>query len=210
MAAKASGASCHCRTARRDAEWSKMPQFFCARRYCGAAGRPDPTELLQRLLIGRSEPLLHVHHEPAPGVSQPWPNWVPAACAPHWPPTRCRPPDFVRSGPARRGVPRTAPGSSLAYQLPVLTHLLQNPRGTAPQLSPTKAFGVDQVWSVDELGLKGIRPASPDGGTPSGEREWVHADARRLHEPGHGAPLDAAQARPLVRLPAATVLCGRP
>ncbi|MCO1578933.1 DEAD/DEAH box helicase [Crossiella sp. SN42] len=72
----------------------------------------------------------------------------------------------------------TASGKSLAYQLPVLSRLLADPKATALYLSPTKALGADQLRAVKELDLPGVRPASFDGDTPMVERDWVRAHAR--------------------------------
>ena len=72
----------------------------------------------------------------------------------------------------------TASGKSLAYQLPVLTTLLQDTRATALYLSPTKALGADQLRAVQSLALPGIRPAMFDGDTALDERDWVRAHAR--------------------------------
>ncbi|MBB4675261.1 DEAD/DEAH box helicase [Crossiella cryophila] len=72
----------------------------------------------------------------------------------------------------------TASGKSLAYQLPVLSRLLEDPKATALYLSPTKALGADQLRAVKELDLPGVRPAAFDGDTPLVERDWVRAHAR--------------------------------
>jgi DEAD/DEAH box helicase domain-containing protein len=71
----------------------------------------------------------------------------------------------------------TASGKSLAYQLPVLSTLLNDPKATALYLSPTKALGADQLRAVNALGLDGVRAASFDGDTPMAERDWVRAHA---------------------------------
>ncbi|MEU7528517.1 DEAD/DEAH box helicase [Saccharothrix sp. NPDC042600] len=71
----------------------------------------------------------------------------------------------------------TASGKSLAYQLPVLTAVHNDPKATALYLSPTKALGADQLRSVEALGVEGVRAASFDGDTPMAERDWVRAHA---------------------------------
>ncbi|WP_433274390.1 DEAD/DEAH box helicase [Actinosynnema sp. CS-041913] len=71
----------------------------------------------------------------------------------------------------------TASGKSLAYQLPVLSAVHNDPKATALYLSPTKALGADQLRSVAELGVAGVRAASFDGDTPMAERDWVRAHA---------------------------------
>jgi DEAD/DEAH box helicase domain-containing protein len=72
----------------------------------------------------------------------------------------------------------TASGKSLAYQLPVLAHLLADRQATALYLAPTKALGADQIRAVSALGLPEIRAAGYDGDTPMAERDWVRSHAR--------------------------------
>ncbi|HEY4703067.1 MAG TPA: DEAD/DEAH box helicase, partial [Streptosporangiaceae bacterium] len=74
----------------------------------------------------------------------------------------------------------TASGKSLAYQLPVLTHLLDDEQATALYLAPTKALGADQIRAVTALGLAGVRPAGFDGDTAMAQRDWVRSHARWL------------------------------
>src|SRR4029453_2580628 len=72
----------------------------------------------------------------------------------------------------------TASGKSLAYQLPVLGALLDDPRATALYLAPTKALAADQLRGVEALGLAGVRPACYDGDTPREERDWTRQHSR--------------------------------
>ncbi|NKQ59114.1 DEAD/DEAH box helicase [Amycolatopsis sp. K13G38] len=72
----------------------------------------------------------------------------------------------------------TSSGKSLAYQLPVLSKLTEDPRACALYLSPTKALGADQLRAVSSLDVAGVRAASYDGDTPMAERDWVRAHAR--------------------------------
>ncbi|MDQ4104372.1 MAG: DEAD/DEAH box helicase [Actinomycetota bacterium] len=72
----------------------------------------------------------------------------------------------------------TASGKSLAYQLPVLARLLDDPQATALYLAPTKALAADQIRAVTALDLPGVRPASYDGDTPMAQRDWVRSHAR--------------------------------
>ena len=72
----------------------------------------------------------------------------------------------------------TASGKSLAYQLPVLAHLLDDSQATALYLAPTKALAADQIRAVTALDLPGVRPASYDGDTPMAQRDWVRSHAR--------------------------------
>ncbi|MFC6088085.1 DEAD/DEAH box helicase [Saccharothrix lopnurensis] len=145
--------------------------------------------LLDRVLAGvptGESPLTHTEElPPRPARHVPWPSWVP---------------ETVTSALVERGVPQpwrhqaeaaelawagehvvvatgTASGKSLAYQLPVLSTLTADPKATALYLSPTKALGADQLRSVEELRLPGVRAASFDGDTPIAERDWVRAHA---------------------------------
>lgn len=148
-------------------------------------------QLLHRILAGAGEDsgLRHVvRMPPRPQRVAPWPGWVPPA---------------VRDALAVRGVTApwshqvaaaelaragcdvvvatgTASGKSLAYQLPVLARLAEEPRATALYLSPTKALAADQLRSVEALGLPDIRPAILDGDTPIDARDWAREHARWL------------------------------
>ncbi|MGV7637209.1 DEAD/DEAH box helicase, partial [Mycobacterium kansasii] len=56
----------------------------------------------------------------------------------------------------------TASGKSLAYQLPVLAALAEDPRATVLYLSPTKALGTDQHRAAVRLTTEyGPADASP-------------------------------------------------
>ena len=65
----------------------------------------------------------------------------------------------------------TASGKSLAFNLPVLAALADEPKRRALYLYPTKALAQDQVRALDELKVKRVRPAIYDGDTES-ERRW--------------------------------------
>jgi DEAD/DEAH box helicase domain-containing protein len=65
----------------------------------------------------------------------------------------------------------TASGKSLAFNLPVLDEIAREPKTRALYLYPTKALAQDQARALEELRLKGLRPAIYDGDTP-GERRW--------------------------------------
>jgi DEAD/DEAH box helicase domain-containing protein len=71
----------------------------------------------------------------------------------------------------------TASGKSLAYQLPVLSALLADPRARALYLAPTKALATDQLRALRTLTLTGVRAATFDGDTPREERDWVRSHA---------------------------------
>jgi DEAD/DEAH box helicase domain-containing protein len=65
----------------------------------------------------------------------------------------------------------TASGKTLAFNLPVLAALAQEPKLRALYLYPTKALAQDQVRSLSALKVKRVRPAIYDGDTES-ERRW--------------------------------------
>ena len=77
----------------------------------------------------------------------------------------------------------TASGKSLAYQLPILTALKENPRARALYLSPTKALGHDQLRSAVALteavpGLADVAPSSYDGDSPGEVRRFARERSR--------------------------------
>src|SRR6266480_1878085 len=65
----------------------------------------------------------------------------------------------------------TASGKSLAFNLPVLAALTEEPKLRALYLYPTKALAQDQVRGLGGLNVKHIRAAIYDGDTES-ERRW--------------------------------------
>ncbi|MCZ2836241.1 DEAD/DEAH box helicase [Modestobacter sp. VKM Ac-2985] len=155
-----------------------------------AGGALPGTDLLEALLSGTDaddDPVTHVHRLPArPSRLAAWPDWVGAP---------------LRDRLAERGVPApfshqveaaelaragshvvvatgTASGKSLAYQLPALTALADDPRACVLYLAPTKALARDQLASVAALADPSVRPAAYDGDTPMEEREWVRRHSR--------------------------------
>lgn len=77
----------------------------------------------------------------------------------------------------------TASGKSLAYQLPILTGLKDNPRSRVLYLSPTKALGHDQLRAAAALtaaipGLNDVAPTAYDGDSPSEVRRFARERSR--------------------------------
>jgi len=99
------------------------------------------------------------------GVRRPWSHQVAAASLAH-------------TGRHVVIATGTASGKSLAYQLPVLTGLLEDPKATALYLSPTKALGADQLGAVLACEFDELRAACFDGDTALEERDWVRAHSR--------------------------------
>lgn len=148
---------------------------------------PEPAEVLRLLLRGRGGPLTHVERiPPRDGITADWPEWVPAqlrqalagrGIAAPWR-HQVETAQAARAGRHVIVSTGTASGKSLAYLLPVLSHLLDDPRATALYLSPTKALAADQLRSVAALELAVVRPSAFDGDTPVGERDWIRSNAR--------------------------------
>jgi DEAD/DEAH box helicase domain-containing protein len=168
---------------------------------------PEPAQLLDRLVRGRQKtPLTHVERVPArPGEPVDWPVWVPTDLREAFAGRGVRSPwqhqaraaDLLHAGENVVIATGTASGKSLAYQLPTLARLLDDPRATVLYLAPTKALAADQLRTLASLDLPGLRAAGYDGDTPREEREWIRQHARfvltnpdMLHHgilPGHAA-----------------------
>lgn len=162
----------------------------------GSAGSlVEPLDLLSRLASGRSERLRHVHRVPARTAQpHPWPQWTHpdlvaalqrsgvvapwthqvAAAAAAW------------AGESVVLATGTASGKSLAFNLPVLSAVLDGlaaPTGrgaTALYLAPTKALAHDQFARIDALELPGLRAATLDGDTDPQGRRWAREHAAYL------------------------------
>ena len=81
----------------------------------------------------------------------------------------------------------TASGKSLAYNLPVLSGLINDPTGRALYLFPTKALAQDQLASLKALigragdaGADLPAPALYDGDTPTAQRTLIRQNAHLL------------------------------
>jgi DEAD/DEAH box helicase domain-containing protein len=156
----------------------------------GGTGVPPGADLLASVLAGTGEeerPVTHVHHVPVRKSSTlPWPEWVS-------PPLRDRLVERGVRAPWRHQVDAaqlardgrhvvvatgTASGKSLAYQLPALTRLAEDPRACVLYVAPTKALARDQLASVATLADPSVRPAAYDGDTAGDERDWVRRHSR--------------------------------
>ncbi|WP_369140579.1 DEAD/DEAH box helicase [Modestobacter versicolor] len=157
----------------------------------GPAGGTLPgTDLLASLLSGtdpEDDPVTHVHRLPVrPPRTAPWPAWVDPALRQRLADRGVVAPfshqvaaaDLARSGSNVVVATGTASGKSLAYQLPALTTLTEDPRACVLYLAPTKALARDQLASVAALAGPTVRPAAYDGDTPTEEREWVRRHSR--------------------------------
>jgi len=100
----------------------------------------------------------------AAGIDAPWPHQVAAA-------------EHAWAGESVVIATGTASGKSLAYQLPMLSAVLAEPRARVLYLSPTKALAADQYRALAALQLAGVRAATLDGDTPFAERDWIRQHA---------------------------------
>lgn len=89
--------------------------------------------------------------------------------------------DLVRSGKSVVLVSPTASGKTLAYNLPVLQRLLEDPDARALYLFPTKALSQDQQSELNEVVLGGeipVRVFTYDGDTPGSIRISARDEGR--------------------------------
>ena len=147
-------------------------------------------DLLASLLAGTEEdeqPVTHVHHVPVRESSTlAWPDWVSPALRAKLEERGVLAPwrhqvdaaQLARDGRHVVVATGTASGKSLAYQLPALTRLAEDPRACVLYLAPTKALARDQLASVAALADPSVRPAAYDGDTPGEERDWVRRHSR--------------------------------
>jgi DEAD/DEAH box helicase domain-containing protein len=147
-------------------------------------------DLLAALLAGTPEeeqPVTHVHRVPVrDSRTRPWPEWVSPELRERLEAQGLRAPwrhqveaaELARDGQHVVVATGTASGKSLAYQLPALTRLAEDPRACVLYLAPTKALARDQLSSVAALADPSVRPAAYDGDTPMEEREWVRRHSR--------------------------------
>jgi DEAD/DEAH box helicase domain-containing protein len=164
-----------------------------------AAPGPDPasapgalpgSDLLEDLLSGTPDderPVTYVHRVPVrPGRTLPWPAWVDGGLRARLQERGIEAPwrhqvQAAEAAHAGRSVvvaTGTASGKSLAYQLPALTRLTEDPRACVLYLAPTKALARDQLASVSALADPSVRPAPYDGDTPMEDRDWVRRHSR--------------------------------
>ena len=74
----------------------------------------------------------------------------------------------------------TASGKTLAYNLPVLAQMLQNPEGRALYLFPTKALAQDQQSNLQSFqsSIVNLKSSIYDGDTPQSQRSAIRKNAR--------------------------------
>src|SRR5687768_10532831 len=161
---------------------------------------PSPRAVLERLgdRPERAARITHTEHLPArPGRHASWPGEIrpevvdavtAAGIARPWS-HQARTAELALRGESVVISTGTASGKSLAYQVPVLSALLDGHgapgrRGaTALYLSPTKALAADQLRALRRLTAPlgpAVRPATYDGDTGPEERTWARQHANLL------------------------------
>src|SRR5215208_721586 len=156
----------------------------------GTPDAPPGADLLAAILAGTDEdeqPVTHVHHVAVrESRTRPWPAWADPDLTARLAERGVTAPwrhqidaaQLAREGRHVVVATGTASGKSLAYQLPALTRLAEDPRACVLYLAPTKALARDQLASVAALADPSVRPAAYDGDTPAEERDWVRRHSR--------------------------------
>lgn len=152
-------------------------------------------ELLERAVAGGDpdeHPLRHVADLTARGARQrPWPTWVPDDVVAAFTERGVTEPwshqvaaaDLAHEGRHVVLSTGTASGKSLAYQLPILTALAEDPRARVLYLSPTKALGHDQLRAAQALcgtveRLGSVAPSPYDGDSSTEARQFARERSR--------------------------------
>ncbi|MFW0793633.1 DEAD/DEAH box helicase [Gordonia sp. CPCC 205515] len=159
-------------------------------------------ELLHRSLAGTDEAAQSLTHlsviNSRPASFADWPMWAPEELTTLYREFGIEKPWIHQSTAADHAFrgnhvalcTGTASGKSLAYQLPILTSMMNDPNSTALYLSPTKALGADQIRSVTSLLAAAgatpagrplfthLQPCAYDGDTDPEIRQWARAHSR--------------------------------
>jgi len=152
------------------------------------------SELLAAALAGTApdeHPLRHTAElPPRPGRPQGWPAWARPEVVRAFTGRGITVPwshqlqaaDLAHDGRHVVVSTGTASGKSLAYQLPVLNALADDPRARVLYLSPTKALGHDQLRAAQALvtaaELGDVAPTAYDGDSPTEVRRFARERSR--------------------------------
>src|SRR5512146_1240058 len=99
------------------------------------------------------------------GIAAPWTHQAQAAA-------------LARAGRHVILATRAASGKSAGYLAAALSEVLDG--GTVLYIAPTKALAADQLKSVCDLGLRGVRATCYDGDSTVAERAWAQSHANYL------------------------------
>lgn len=131
--------------------------------------------------------LVHVTVTPAfAGETVEWPAWVAPEFVAALTHSGIRMPwrhqvdfaDSAHSGTNTILATGTASGKTIAFAAPAITSTLQG--GTVLYLAPTKALAADQLNTITNWNIPGVRAATYDGDTPHEERQWARKHANYL------------------------------
>ena len=143
----------------------------------------------------RVDRVTHVEQLPTrPGRTTAWPDWLHPAVRDAFVSAGIERPhahqvetaDIAHAGEHVIAATGTASGKSLGYLMPVLDAAVRGtaaPGGrgsTSLYLSPTKALAADQLTSLRDLVLQGLRATTYDGDTPRTDREWARRHANLI------------------------------
>jgi DEAD/DEAH box helicase domain-containing protein len=152
-----------------------------------AETQQDSSALAVLRAAQRAGELVHLEHLPGqPGQSARWPDSVrpevAAALAARgiaFPWThQARAAALARAGEHVIIATRAASGKSAGYLAAALSAVLEG--GTVLYLAPTKALAADQLKSIRDLGLPGVRATCYDGDSTAAERSWSQAHSNYL------------------------------
>jgi DEAD/DEAH box helicase domain-containing protein len=85
--------------------------------------------------------------------------------------------DALRAGRSVVVATGTASGKSLVYQVPIVSSVVEQRRDTALLIFPTKALAQDQLRSLRQWLVPGLRAVAYDGDTGSDDRTWARKNA---------------------------------
>jgi DEAD/DEAH box helicase domain-containing protein len=152
-----------------------------------AETREDSSALAVLRAAQRAGELVHLEHIPGqPGQSTSWPETVRPEIAAALAARGIAAPwtHQARSAAAARAgdhviiATRAASGKSAGYLAAALSEVLDG--GTVLYIAPTKALAADQLKSVRDLRVPGVRPACYDGDSSVAERAWAQSHANYL------------------------------
>ncbi|MFB9775402.1 DEAD/DEAH box helicase [Brevibacterium otitidis] len=144
----------------------------------------------------REDRIRHIETLPARSAQHAdWPEWVPAEVVAAWQSLGVERPwthqvaaaDAAFAGDDTVIATGTASGKSLGFLLPVLESFaatreaVPRQQATAIYLAPTKALAHDQMDTVSQLVLAGLRPAAYDGDVSQAQKDWARAHANLIY-----------------------------
>ena len=176
------------------ASTDRNPRFHrdTVSQHCRSVGGMRAPSFLDELAARHPERLTHTEVLPAREAAYaPWPTWV----DPHVRQTfeaagitdlfahQAAAADLAHGGTHCVIATGTASGKSLGYLLPALTAIragadaISGRGATVLYVAPTKALAYDQLRTVEQLAIPGVRAAAFDGDTSREDRGWIRRHA---------------------------------